>query len=374
MFIDVPAVVPAEATRPRPRVDGIDLARGLAVLGMVLVNIRLVTAPYADHPRWLRILVGLVDGRSAATFVTLAGIGAGLAAQAARSRPGGQRRARRRLARRALFLFATGLLLLSPLIGWTADILHFYGIYLLVGAAVLFAPDAVILLIAGVSAVAAALMTASGTYFAHWDIVTLDYHGLGTPVGFLRNLFLDGFHPVAGWLAFYLFGLWLGRKDLRDRQLRRRLTLVAVPLVLGAELVSWLLVGPKWVSIPDLAPSSWRWLFSAEPVPPSPVYLVAGGGTAVLVIVASLALTERLPRAVTEPVRSTGRLAFTLYVGHVVVGMGILEAMGRLSGQTLWFAVLAALTIDGCAVLLSWLLLRRVRYGPLEWLMRRVAG
>jgi len=43
-----------------------------------------------------------------------------------------------------------------------------------------------------------------------------------------------------------------------------------------------------------------------------------------------------------EPIVSTGQLALTIYIGHVLVGMAILEQVGRLENQTLSFAVTTA--------------------------------
>ena len=69
--------------RPSPtRVNGLDLARFLAFAGMVIVNFKVVTGAgdsgAADGA--LGILVGALEGRAAATFVALAGVGLGLAA------------------------------------------------------------------------------------------------------------------------------------------------------------------------------------------------------------------------------------------------------------------------------------------------------
>ena len=71
---------------------------------------------------------------------------------------------------------------------------------------------------------------------------------------------------------------------------------------------------------------------------------------------------------------STGQLALTTYVAHVLVGMGTLEAMGRLEDQTLGWAVSTSLVFSIAAIISSWLWRRRFSRGPLEALMRRIAG
>ena len=103
------------------RLHGLDLARYLALAGMVLVNFRLAMAVETDGGGWLAGFFHLLEGKASATFVTLAGVGLMLATQ--------------RLAwwqasvqtwRRAVFLAVLGLLNLTV---FPADILHYYAVY-----------------------------------------------------------------------------------------------------------------------------------------------------------------------------------------------------------------------------------------------------
>ena len=68
-----PAV--ADSARASARVIGFDVARALAILGMVVVHFSLVLAADRGGPDWLNVLLGFLDGRAAATFVILAGVG-----------------------------------------------------------------------------------------------------------------------------------------------------------------------------------------------------------------------------------------------------------------------------------------------------------
>ena len=67
------------------RIIGYDLARALAVFGMVVVNFKTVMSAEQGGPAWLGGLVGLLDGRAAATFVVLAGVGIALISRKART-------------------------------------------------------------------------------------------------------------------------------------------------------------------------------------------------------------------------------------------------------------------------------------------------
>jgi uncharacterized protein len=67
-----------------------------------------------------------------------------------------------------------------------------------------------------------------------------------------------------------------------------------------------------------------------------------------------------------------GRLTLTLYIAHILLGMGTLEAMGWLQGQGLREVALAALVYCSLAILFAWSWARFFPHGPLEWLMRRI--
>ncbi len=363
----------ATTTSKTTRIVGLDIARAFAIVGMVIVNYKVTMNASDGGPGWLRAMAASLDGRAAATFVILAGIGASLGSRRARESgdPQARRQARVTLARRAAFLFVLGWAFF-PI--WPADILHFYGIYLGIGAVVLFAPARTLLRLGSTAIVASFAFIVSFDYFANWDLDDISYAGIATPSGFLRNLFVDGFHPVLPWIAFYLFGTWLGRTDLRDTTWRRTLAIRAGMIVIVTELAAWIVIGPKGSDLDELDDESWRWLFSVEPIPPLPMYLVAGAATAVLVILGSIWLGHRLSSRWAGPLVATGQLALTIYLAHVLVGMGILDGIGRLEDQSLAWAVTTSLVFSIVAVVAAWAWRRRFSRGPLEALMRRTAG
>ncbi len=68
-------------------------------------------------------------------------------------------------------------------------------------------------------------------------------------------------------------------------------------------------------------------------------------------------------------------MTLTLYVGHILLGMGTLESLGLLDGSAslasvLLWALLFLMLATGAAWLWSWQFAR----GPLETVMRRIAG
>lgn len=95
---------------------------------------------------------------------------------------------------------------------------------------------------------------------------------------------------------------------------------------------------PTILLSPELAP-----LLATQPIPPAPLYLLFGMGAASTLIALCLWLGRALPEArwwrMWLPV---GRQTQTLYLAHIMFGMGMLEAIGWLQGQDLPEVVLAA--------------------------------
>jgi uncharacterized membrane protein YeiB len=350
---------------PPRRISGFDIARALAVFGMVLVNFKVVMGTEGRGPAWLAQLAGLFDGRAAATFVVLAGVGLSLLVGRA-PRPG----TRAKLLKRALFLFVVGLAY-TPI--WPADILHFYGVYIAVAALVIgWSSRALLGLALGLVAMFPVLLFVLD-YERGWDWETLSYAGFWTAPGMLRHLFFNGFHPVVPWLAFLLVGVVLGRLELGRAALRRQLLLGAALVAAAAELASRgllrVLDGVGGAEGDEL----WSALLGTAPMPPSPLYIVAAGATAVAVILVCVELGETGARGL-QPLVVTGQLALTLYVAHVVLGMGLLESAGRLEHQSLAFALASAVLFYAASVGFAVLWRRRFDRGPLEWVMRKLTG
>ena len=67
-------------------------------------------------------------------------------------------------------------------------------------------------------------------------------------------------------------------------------------------------------------------------------------------------------------------MALTWYVGHIVVGLGAVIALGLVGNQTLLVAFAWGLGFVVVAFLSSWAWKSFSRPGPLEWLRRKVAA
>ncbi len=354
------------------RVIGYDVARALALFGMVVVNFKIVMGLDAGGGHPLLDLAALLEGRAAALFVVLAGIGVSLASRSARERgdAASLSNTRTALLKRASFLFVVGLLY-TPL--WPADILHFYGLYITVGVLLLAAPTRRLWLAAGLFTAMFVVLVLVLDYERGWDWDTLAYEGLWTPLGMVRHLLFNGFHPVFPWTAFLLVGMALGRLDLSVRSVRARVFAWGLAAVVVAEGASALLVSGLSAGASVSDREIIEALFGTAPMPPMPLYVVAGAGGAAVMVALCVALTSRYEDSrLWKVLVPTGQLALTLYVAHVVVGMGVLSAVGRLEGQSVGFGLGSAATFYLSSVAFAYVWRRAFERGPLEALMRRL--
>lgn len=326
---------------------GYDVARAFAILGMVFVNYRGRMESGDLGPAWLVWFADRIEGRSAALFVMLAGVGIALRL-GAKDVPREERLIdweQRALMKRAVALFLIGLLNLHM---WDWDILHFYGVYLLIAVVFMRAHNRVLAL-GGIG-----FMIGGALLQSHFDY---DYDAdIFTAVGFVRDVFFNGLHPVFPWMVFVLLGIWLGRRDLSDPSIRKRVAIGGSVAFVVAETSAYVLDIGTW------------------PRPPTPFYVLSASGTALLVVVLCLELTRlhEENRWVLALV-ATGQLSFSIYIAHVVA---IVVPMQHdlFIRAPLWAAMVygSGMYVLFVAMAVWWR--RRFRQGPIEGLFRQITG
>lgn len=354
------------------RVYGFDVARAIAILGMVIVHFSLVMSSDHGGTGWLNAMLEFLDGRAAATFVILAGIGVTLMSQRAirSTEPDAIARARRVLIRRGICLLVLGFVNLRI---WPGDILRVYGVSLVVASRLVTASSRWLLLSALGCVAGFFVLLVVLDYEQNWDWSTMTYHRLWTTTGLLRNLFYDGFRSVFPWSGFLFFGMWLGRLDLRNPAMNLRVFCVSAGTVLIAEFLSWLCVSYLLVHAQGMDAETIKALFGTGSMPPLPLFLLASGGTAVSCIALCVRLADAWP-ACLRPLADTGQLALTWYFAHIVLGLGTIVALGMVNSQPLWVGATCGVSFFILAVLISWIWKRFFKHGPLEWILRLVAG
>ena len=394
------------------RIATLDLIRGVAVLGILLMNIVAFAMPEAAYynPRayglhgpadmaiWA-INAVLVDGRMRGLFSVL--FGASLLLVADRAEASGRSAARVHYARMA-WLFVFGLVHLFFV--WWGDILHHYA---LVGCiAFLFRRwpthqllSLAILLVAGETVLTAglplAVMQAQAAMHSHPTL-----HAAQVWQGFV-----DGFGiPSAEAIAHELAG---HRGTYAEVFLHRWPEAVAIPWrtlnYVGLETLAYMLIGMaglrsgmltgawsraryrRWaagcfaITLPAYAVLvGWTWASGFALVPLTLSGLVLSAPLRPVMIVGwacLIALAARPGSWLTVRIEAAGRMAFSNYLATSLICTTIFYGYGLgwygMLGRAQLYLVVVAMWL----LMLGWSApwLARYRFGPMEWLWRSLA-
>ena len=358
---------------------GVDLARGLALLGMIAVHVFESSTDQGPTATGL-----IASGRAAATFALVAGISVAFLSGGRRILHGRPRRA----AAAGLAVRAAGIGAIGLLLGYAGSdldlILAYYAVFFLCAIPLIGLPpralaalSATLVLVSPVLLVEAARLGLPDSGTGEPTFGTL----LTDPVGLLSQILFTGVYPAVAYMAYICAGLAIGRLDLTSRRLAVRLFGGGIALVVAAQAVSHVLLyqlgdldrlvaatGDDAVTLlwdPDQG-TSWDYLALAAPHANTQLDLVNTLGSAMAVLGACLLLTRiAAVDGLLRPVRAAGAMTLTLYSAHALV-----IATGVFEDQQL---ALYALLVAGALVWAT--LWRRWRpQGPLEELVGRAAG
>jgi uncharacterized membrane protein YeiB len=375
--LDPTAAAHTVAAKPRAqaaeRIAGYDVARSLALLGMFVGHFAGGFTYDATRPAWLATFLDhYLTGRQTATFFVLVGIGLTLLSRraVAGGDPQAIAQARKTLVYRGLFLLALGYATFL-LVQW--DILRVYGISLLLASRLITAPSRRLLLGALGFVAGFALLFLAFDFYQNWDRTNWSYTHPWTPSGLVRNLLFDGFRSVFPWAGFVLFGMWVGRQDLRRTAVNNRFLGCALAILVLVEVGSAIAV-----SYVDNQPGGTSGegpavFLGTLAMPALPLFMLAGGSLAVTVIALSVRLVDAWPGRHWQPLVATGQLALTWWITHIVF-LEIARTQRLLPVVSLRSAAGYGVVFFVVAVVLSWLWKMAFRTGPLEWVMRRIAG
>jgi uncharacterized membrane protein YeiB len=360
-------------------VTGVDVARGLALFGMMAVHIW--DAIEDGAPTTPTIVAG---GRSAATFAVVAGVSIAFLSGGRRRLEGRARTAAAAgLAVRALAIGLVGLLL--GLTGTGIEvILPAYAVLFLLAIPLLGLSPAVLGSLAAALAVAGPvlLVTTSDLDLAHIHADTPTLLTVVTePLGLLSSLFLTGPYPVVVYLAYVCAGLAVGRLDLTSSRVAVWLLGGGAALAVAAKSVSDVLLYPfggldrltaatgedattlLWE--PEQA-SSWWYLALSGPHAHTTLDVLHATGSALAVLGGSLLLTRvHVVDRLLRPLQAAGAMTLTLYSAHIlVIAVGVFD-----DSEVAQYLFLVA-----GSLLFAPLWRRRHPQGPLESLVGRAAG
>jgi uncharacterized membrane protein len=380
-----PDAVTTPVTIRRPRVVGVDVARGLALIGMIATHV-FGTLDDDGDPVTAHVVAG---GRAATTFVLVAGVSLAFLSGGRRAVRGWERVAvSAGLVVRAVLVGVLGLAasVLSEANGIDV-ILQFYAVLFLIGILLLgCTPRALLWVAAAVTALGPVLLVLTADAdlpYAGSGVEPMFGTLVGDPGGLLVQLFVTGEYPVVVYLAYLCVGMAIGRLDLRSPRLAWLLLAAGATLAVVARAVSAMLLhragGLAWLiedydlegDRADVSALLWEpepsssWWYLALPAPHShtPIDVLHTLGSAVAVLGAALLLTRvPLVRRALWPLAAVGAMSLTLYVGHLV-----LLATGVQDGHP----VLTFLAMVVGALVFATVWRHRFGQGPLEAIVAR---
>jgi hypothetical protein len=377
-------------TREHGRVVGLDVARALALFGMMATHLLPESADGRTVAWWQQ----LAGGRAAALFALLAGatlamitdralaaadaagpaVGADAGAETgARASRGAARRTALRAARAAVRVRAAVIGVLGLLLGGMdtgiAVILTYYAVLFVLGLPMLGLRWRTLAgLAAGWAVVAPVLSHLVRPYLPErlGPSPSFDFLAL-QPVRLLCDLFLTGYYPAVPWMAYLLAGMAIARLPLRRASVAAALAVTGAVLAFTAWASSWLILhrlgGMQRLraTAPDTPPfdvmsldqglvrgtfgttptTSWWWLTTAAPHSSTPFDLFQTIGSAMLVIGLCLLACHVAARTLAV-VFAAGTMTLSLYSLHLValaVGVG----PPRDTAQLFWWHLAGAL-------------------------------
>lgn len=358
---------PAEpgVQRYRGRIHGIDIARGLAILGMIWAHVR--PAMYSEGTL-AYFLADIPLGRSSALFALLAGISLAILSGRNVVYTGEQlRHAQLRIAGRAVVLLGFSAFLSNfPTI--IAVILGFYAAWFLLAIPLLSWSARKLAIAAGVTAVVGPQLI----FLLEYLSFTYEIFADGGPNAFLYDVLVAGAYPGLAYMAYVLVGMAIGRTDLTAPAARIRLLVIGLPLAVvgyGSAYLATSTIAPEvdvesMTYSPDLGPFTLWDFLTAEPHTNTTPSVIGNLGFGIALLALCLWLGP-LAKHVLFPISAVGSMSLTAYVGHAF-GLHFKEEWFYTESATPFLAV-AGLVVLFCTL---WALLP-FRRGPLEWVTYR---
>ncbi len=356
------------------RLVGIDLARAVALLGMMLAHLGPPWTGFGSPP----LSDWLASGRAAPLFAVLAGLSIGLMT---RTDPEGMG-SRAAVVRRAVALLLIGLGLAALPNLTILVILPCYAVLIAATVVVRGLPTRGLMV-----AAAAWCLVSPVALFAVRQVVdeplsTVIQPSFGGGLDELPvSLLVWGGYPAIVWFGYVLVGLALSRLDLRSAVVTRRLVvggagatitalwIAATALFLGVfrDATGEPRFEQLFVSRSAVDPLDVTWFWAAGQHTSTPLNVLGSAGSAVLAIGLCLWLcrSARAARLV-SPLRAAGSMTLTLYVMHVVLTWANRERDAGFTGgfySEWWVQALLLVT-------LAWLWRLIAPRGPLEAVVR----
>ena len=339
------------------RIGGVDLARGLAVIGMIAAHVLWIDDfDFADATTW----VAIAEGRSSILFATLAGVSVGLVTGGRVPLAAPQMRlARQHLAVRAAVLWLIGILLVATGVPIYV-ILPAYAILFLLTLPLVTLRARTLFVLAGALALVMPFVQALLDDLPFWR----------TEAGQTVSVVTGWHYPFPVWIAFVVGGLGVARAGIT--RMRVQLWLIGAGVALAA--VGYGLDGLSGADAASGVVSYGAAVWTADPHSTGLLEVIGSGGFALAVIGLCLLACRTVLTWILLPLRAVGAMPLTAYAAQVVawaiVAAVVLGSTRDLAGfrdlEPFW-----PMTITLLITCAAWALL--IGRGPLEWVVDRIA-
>ncbi len=346
------------------RIYGFDIARAFAILGMMLVNYKIVFTYGKIEYSSINYFISIFEGRAAAVFLILAGIGISLMTKKSLNEISKIILYKKIIQKRAFFLFIVGMILYI-FFEWTADILHFYGIYMLFISLIFYKSNKKINIYILLSIIITLALQIFLDYSYGWDIDFTHYENIFTIKGFLFNSFFNGYHPVFPWIILMLIGILIGRMNFSNKKTFRTLFSYSLLIAFITEIVSY--------SIIKLNNSSEIiiYFFDTKPMNPTIFYIIASSAWGIVFISLCNMIDFKIFKKFLIP---TGQMALTHYVFHCVGVLLLFDLYNNLSYRNELFVIILSVIVFIIMNIFSYYWSKKFKRGPLELLMRKITS
>lgn len=338
-----PAVEPPVGPTSSRRAIGVDVARAVALIGMISVHV--FPGAHLDNEK-MTLAFAVFAGRASALFAVLAGVSIAFVEKRSRGHLYGRTMTadRAALVVRGLLILLVGLLL-GHLETPVDTIIPYFGILFLV-AVPFYGRSSRFLLIAALFFVILGPVLRhllNGTIPEQLD-PEADYTlftAAQQPGLFIVDMLITGIYPVFLWMTYLCVGMVIGRQVLTSRKVQLALAGWGAALALAAWVISQVLLGPAGgmqrlveatpsltrAEITDLLAygpdllmpnTTWWWLAAVTPYSETPLTVLHTLGAAVAALGLILLVTHRGGK-VFSPFAAIGAMTLTLYSAHVII-------------------------------------------------------
>lgn len=377
----------ANSHRSQTRLLGVDVARGMAFLGMVIIHI---LPGYDENSGSPTPIWTIFSGNAAALFALLAGVSLAFMTGGRSPYTGAKRiRALVSIATRSLILLAIGMTI--NLVGEASGVLNilpYYGLMFFIAIPLTLFRVRWLILIAFIFASVGPFLV-----FSAYDLVGDPFTGNPTildlftrPSEVFTILTFTGAYPIVTWALYLCVGIALGRLSLHRERTQVAMVIVGTVIAVFSKITSFILLARQggreaiFDATEDLALADFRdlqifgpesyyptttywWLAVDAPHSNTPFAMTFSLGVAMAVLGLVLLLSKYLMNWLAF-FANMGSMSLTLYAMHLIL-VGIVDVTPH---PTFWFI---AQVVFAVAFAVIWAL--TVGPGPLEKLVSRAS-